>query len=66
MLHGLIGFLVFALILLVVAWVIIYIIDMIPGIPAPAPMIIKLIIGIICLVALLDRGLPLLGMGSVL
>ncbi len=65
MVHGLVGFLVFALILLVVAWVIIYIIDLIPGIPAPAPVIIKLIIGVICLIALLDRGLPLLGVSGV-
>lgn len=61
MLSGLVSFLIFALIVLVIAYAVVRIIDMIPGIPAPAPAIIKLVVGIICLVLLLQRGLPLLG-----
>ena len=54
--HGLVAFLIFALVILVVASIIIYIIDLIPGIPAPAPAIIKLIIGVICLIGQMKQA----------
>lgn len=64
MLHGLVAFLIFALIVLVVAYVIIRVISLIPGIPAPAPEIIRLVVGVIALILILGKALPLLGISA--
>lgn len=58
---GLIAFLIAALVIIIIAYVLIYVLDLIPGVPAPAVQIIKLLIGVIALLAILQRGLPLLG-----
>jgi hypothetical protein len=65
MLHGLVGFLIFALVVLIIAWIVYKVVLMIPGLPPPAAQIVPWIIGLITLIAILDRGLPLLGMGGV-
>ena len=64
MLHGLIAFLIFALVVLLVAWAIIYILRLIPGLPAFALQIGTIIVGVVALLAILDRALPLLGLGG--
>ena len=63
--HALIAFLIFALIVLVIAYVILYVLRMIPGLPPPVMQLAPLIIGVIVLLVLLDRALPLLGMSGV-
>lgn len=52
----LVGFLIFALLVLVVAYVVIYVIDQVPSIPAPARNIAKLIVGLIAFLAILQRA----------
>lgn len=66
MLHALVPFLIFAFVVIIVAWAIIYIVDLIPGVPAPAPAIIKVIVGVIALLLILSKALPLLGVSGVL
>lgn len=66
MLHGLIAFLVFFLILCVVVYILFIVIDIVAGwIGVPQVAIIaKLIVGLLALLAVLDRGLPLLGFSA--
>lgn len=58
---GLVGFLIFALIVVLVAYVIIYVLKLIPGAPAPAVQIATLIVGVIALIAILVRAANLFG-----
>ncbi len=66
MLHALVPFLIFLLILAVVVWVLFLAIDWVPMIPAQIKNIIKVIVGIICLILILDKALPLLGYSGVM
>ncbi len=61
-----ISFLIFALIVLVVAYILIRVIALVPGLEPPIVQIANLIIGLVALLAILERGLPLLGMGRLL
>lgn len=61
---ALVALLITALIVIVVAYVIILIVDMIPGLPAQAYVIVKLLIGVIALIIILERALPLLGVSG--
>lgn len=61
MLSGLVAFLITALIVALIAWAIVYVIDLIPGVPPPAAGIAKLLVGVIALIVILMYGLPLLG-----
>lgn len=56
------AFLIFLLVLAIVVVVIIYVIDLLP-LPAPIPLIAKLLVGVVALILLLSRALPLLGGG---
>lgn len=69
MLHGLVGFLVFLLVLVVIVYVLFVVVDIVVkwlGNPENVGRIAKLIIGLIALIGLLDRGLPLLGYGGII
>lgn len=52
--------LIWLLILAIVVVVVFYIIDLL-GLPAPIPMIAKLVIGLIALIVILERVLPSIG-----
>lgn len=58
---GLVGFLIYALIVLVIAYVVWYILKMIPNLPGFIVQIAGLIIALVCFILLLNKGLPLLG-----
>ena len=45
--HALIAFLIFALVVLVVAYIILYVLRMIPGLPPPIGQLAPLIVGVI-------------------
>lgn len=64
------GFLIFALIVILAAMVVIYCCDLLLGmlrnIPPQVPTIVRIIIILIALVAILQRGLPLVGSPSLL
>jgi hypothetical protein len=56
---GLVGLLIFVLVLGLVIWLALYIIDMLP-LPAPFNMVAKVLVLIIALIAILDRAMPFL------
>ena len=56
MLSGLVEFLIFALIVLVIAYAVIKVVDLIPGLPPPAGPIVRLIVGVIALLLILQRA----------
>lgn len=58
---ALVAFLIAALIILVIAYVIIYVIDFIPGVPTQLATLAKIIVGLIALLIILSKALPLLG-----
>ncbi len=64
--HALIAFLIFALIVLVIAYVVLYVLRMIPGLPPPVLQLAPLIIGLIVLLILVNRALPLLGLNTLM
>ncbi len=61
MLHALIPFLIFLLILAVIVWVIFMALDWVPVIPANIKWVAKAIVGVIAFIMILDKALPLLG-----
>jgi hypothetical protein len=65
-----IGFLIFAIIVIIMAVVIDYVIglllSMLPGLPAQIHTLVRIVIVLIALLAILQRGLPLIGYGSLL
>ena len=65
MLHGLVPFLIFLLVLAVVVWVIFMALDWVPVIPGQIKMIVKVIVAIIAFIMVLERALPLLGYSAV-
>lgn len=61
MLAGLVPFLIFALIVLVIAYAVIYVLNMIPDVPPPAIAIARLIVGLIAFVLIITRAAALFG-----
>lgn len=65
-----ISFLIFALIVILVACVVIYVCDlligMLPGVPSQLGMIIRIVVILVALLAILQRGLPMIGEGRLL
>ena len=52
---GLIGFLIFALVVLI-AYVVVYVIAMVPDAPPPVVQIARLIVGVVALLLILQRA----------
>ncbi len=51
-----IAFLIYAMIVLVVAYVVILVLDMIPSVPPPAVQIAKIIVGLIAFLLIIQRA----------
>lgn len=60
---GLIALLIFIIVIGVVAWIVIYCIDLLP-VPAPFAQVAKVLVLLIAVLSVLYRALPLLGVAA--